>query len=147
MDELNKLYITSASIKKVDDLSIFEINFHPNTLDISTRNEYCLVIKLETKKFIRITIYPIFKNKILKLSFKGYNLERNDIDIFSQEIKKFDIIHSTGLVAIKQILVFECYLNLNFEEEEYQYLKTLLDKNKNKFEDIKLEEIILEINK
>jgi hypothetical protein len=147
MERPNKVYITSARIKKVEDLSIFEINFQFNKrLGVDSSN-YCLVIKLETKKFIRITCYPILKTKILKLSFKAYNLIRKDIDAFSKEIQQFNIIHSTGLVAIEKKLVFECYLNLNKDEEEYKDLITLLDKNKSKFEDIKLEEIVLENDK
>ena len=66
-----------------------------------------------------------------------------EIEVFLNNIQKFEIIHSTGLIIIKQELTAEFYLNLNFTDDEYKDLKILLDKHKNKFEDIKLEEIVL----
>jgi len=83
----------------------------------------------------------------LKLSFKGHNLTLREIEILSNEIQKFKIIHSTGLVMIEQNLVFEFYLNLNLGDDKYKDLISLIDKHKSKFKDIKLEKIVLEINK
>ena len=53
-------------------------------------------------------------------------------DIIFAQIKK-----------IGKSLYFECYLDLSLDDEKYKDLKILLDKNKSKFKDIKLEELNL----
>ncbi len=68
------------------------------------------------------------------------------IDIFSRKLQKY-IIYSSVLVLISGKIYFECYLDLSLDEEKYKDLKILLDKNKSKFKDIKLEELSLYKNK
>ena len=143
MEKLNWLAITSASIIRIKDLKDLEKSFQLNISDFPNHSRYCLVVNFQTKRFIRINIYPIFKSRILKIAFKGDYLNMQEIEIFLNDIQKFDIIHSTGLVIIKKELTCEFYLNLNYADEEYKDLKILLDKHKNKFKDIKLEEIVL----
>lgn len=61
----------------------------------------------------------------------------------SYNFQKYGIIHSSGLVLISGKKYFECYLDLFLDDEKYKDLKILLDKNKSKFKDIKLEELSL----
>ena len=143
MENLNQLGITSGSIVRIKDLKDLEGIFKSNISEFPTHTSFCLIVNFKTKKFIRITIYPVFKSRILKLSFKGNSLNMREIEVFLNNIQKFEIIHSTGLIIIKQELTVEFYLNLNFTDDEYKDLKILLDKHKNKFKDIKLEEIVL----
>ena len=147
MEILNRLNITSAKIIRLEELEDFDQKFQSNIVNNLGNSAYCLVVKLETKKFVRVTFYPLSLPTILKLSFKGHNLTLREIEILSNEIQKFKIIHSTGLVMIEQNLVFEFYLNLNLGDDKYKDLISLIDKHKSKFKDIKLEKIVLEINK
>ena len=140
---MNQTGITSASIVRIKDLKGLEKIFQSNISDFPNHTPYCLIINFKTKKFVRITIYPIFKSRILKLSFKGNSHNVREFEVFSNDIQKFEIVHSTGLIIIKQELTAEFYLNLNLADKDYKDLKILLDKHKNKFKDIKLEEIVL----
>ncbi|MFX0010908.1 MAG: hypothetical protein ACFE9R_11375 [Candidatus Hermodarchaeota archaeon] len=143
MEKLNQPGITSASIVRIKDLKDLERIFQSNISEYPNDSPYCLIVFFKTKKFVRITIYPIFKSRILKLSFKGNSHNVREIEVFSNDIQKFEIIHSTGLIIIRQELTAEFYLNLNFADEKFKNLNILLDKHKNKFKDIKLEEIVL----
>lgn len=143
MEKSNQLGITSASIVRIKDLKGLERMFQSNISEYPNHTPFCLIVNFKTKKFVRITIYHIFKSRILKLSFKGDSHNMREIEVFSNDIQTFEIIHSTGLIIIKQELTAEFYLNLHFTDEKYKDFKILLDKHKNKFKDIKLEEIVL----
>ena len=95
------------------------------------------------RKVEKGVIYPIKKEKVLKVTLTGLKPIDEHIENFSMKLHEYEIIHSSGLVLVKGKIFFECYLNLSLGDEKYKDLKTLLDKNKNKFKDIKIEEISL----
>ena len=51
------------------------------------------------------------------------------------------MIHSTGVLLIEKNLFYECYLNLSLNETKAKELNVSLNKIKNIFNEIKIEEI------
>ena len=135
--------LTVAQIKEFDES--FDLNLNISLLHIKQKHKYryLLIVKLETTRFAKLTIYPISNEKILRVTLTSLNPIDEHIENFSMELHEYEIIHSSGLVFVEGNLFFECYLNLSLGDEKYKDLKMLLDKNKNKFKDIKIEEISL----
>ena len=135
--------LTVAQIKEFNESS--DLNLNISLLHIKDRHKYgyLLIVKSETTRFAKLTIYPIKKEKVLKVTLTGLKPIDEHIENFSMKLHEYEIIHSSGLVLVKGKIFFECYLNLSLGDEKYKDLKTLLDKNKNKFKDIKIEEISL----
>ncbi|MBY8987996.1 MAG: hypothetical protein KGD61_06040, partial [Candidatus Lokiarchaeota archaeon] len=92
-------------------------------------------------------VYPINREKILKLLLIGISQIDEHIEVFSRKLQKYNIVHSSGLVLIEGKINFECYLDLSLDDEKYKDLKIFLDKNKSKFKDIKIEELSLSKSK
>ncbi|MFX1449072.1 MAG: hypothetical protein ACFFCG_13245, partial [Promethearchaeota archaeon] len=106
-----------------------------------------LVIKSETARYAKFTVYPINREKVLKILLTDLTQIDEQIETFSKKLQKYNIIHSSGLVLIDGRIYFECYLDLSINDEKYKDLKIFLDKNKSKFKDIKIEELSLSESK
>lgn len=104
---------------------------------------YMLIIQADTKEFSRFMIYPINVNKILKIT--AFCLKENieELEFLTSQLKNFDVIHNSGLTVRNDIFIVELYLKLRFTDLKYKDLKTSLDKIKNKYIDIVIEEIRL----
>ena len=135
--------LTFAQIKKIGVKSDMEIITSLTHIDEIENYENLLIIKTETNKYAKFTIYPIKREKLIKLRLIGLTQIDEFIKTFSRKLQKYKIIHSSGLVLIDGEIYFECYLNLALDDEEYKDLKIFLDKNKSKFKDIKIDELRL----
>ena len=133
--------LTSAQVKEISTSQTTNIELSLTHIDNIENYNYLLIIRSETNRYTKITIYPIKKQKIIKLTLRGLKKKEEYIEIFSKRLQEYDIIHSTGLVMIERLLFFECYLNLSLNEEKYKDLKTFLDKNKKNIKDIRIMEI------
>ncbi len=137
----SKDLLTKANIQRIDDT--LEVRLHVSLSNIieSVDKPYLLVIQSETEKSIRITVYPINKEKILKISLYGSSVPEKALENMIKIVQNYDIIHSSGLCLKKNQLLYECYLNLNLSELKSENLKTSLDKIRNMFKEIIIEEI------
>jgi len=90
-------------------------------------------------------VYPINVNKILKIIISCLKERKAELELISSILKNFNIIHNSGLTVRKDLFIVEIYLNLRFSDSKYKGLKTSLDKIKNKYIDIDIEEISLNI--
>ena len=142
MENLNQLGITSGSIVRIKDLKDLERIFKSNISEFPTHTSFCLIVNFKTKKFIRITIYPVFKSRILKLSFKGNSLNMREIEVFLNNIQKFEIIHTSGLLIKGSELFYECYLDQELESQKTEDLKLALNRFEKIFKSIRIEEIV-----
>ncbi len=105
---------------------------------------YVLIIQSITKKRTRLTIYPTKKDRLLKISLFGQNISNDVISILSKILKNYKIIHTSGLLVKQKQLFYECYLNLNLSDDvKSKDLKTSLDKIRNIFKEVRIEEITL----
>jgi len=139
--------LTFAEIKKIGKLS--DLNITTSLSHIKEIENYrnVLIIKSETARFAKFTVYPINREKVLKVILTDLTQIDEKIEIFSKKLQKYNIIHSSGLVLIDGRIYFECYLDLSLNDEKFKDLKIFLEKNKNKFKDIKIEELSLSESK
>lgn len=139
--------LTSAEIKKKGKSSDLDINTSLSHIKDIENYRNLLIIKSETIKYAKFTIYPINREKILKVTLVDLTQIDENIEIFSNKLQKYKIIHSSGLVLSDGKIFFECYFELSYDDDKYQDLKIFLEKNKNKFKDIKVEELSLSKSK
>lgn len=126
-------------------------SLHDKVLSLSLSNfkklekfPYLLLIKSTTEDIVKITIYPLQKEKILKISVLGKEIPKEKIISFLDLLQNHEILHSSGLcVDSNEQLLYECYLNLNFSDPQSKILKQSLEKITGVFENIILEEITL----
>ena len=144
---MNNPDLTFAQIKKIGKSSDLDITTSLSHIKEIEKYKNLLIIKSETTRFAKFTVYPINREHVLKIILKGLTQIDEHIESFSRKVQKYNIIHSSGLVLINGRIYFECYLDLSLDDEKYKDLKILLDKNKSKFKDIKIEEISLSKSK
>ncbi|NHJ21915.1 MAG: hypothetical protein EAX91_13290 [Candidatus Lokiarchaeota archaeon] len=135
--------LTSARITKIGESSDLEITTSLTHIDGIKNYKHVLTIKSETTHYAKFTVYPIKNEKVLKVTLIGLTQIDENIEIFSRELQKYNIIHSSGLVLLDGRIYFECYLDLALDDEKSNDLKIFLDKNKSKFKDIRIEELSL----
>lgn len=135
--------LTSAYIKKVKEIPEVSINIPLIGLKNSDNFPFLLVIQSKYEDSIKLTIYPINKEKIIKLSLSGLNIPNKIFEELAAIIQNFQIIHTSGFLLKGRKLLYECYLNTNFSENKSEDLKASLAKFKNIFKEIKLQEISL----
>lgn len=105
------------------------------------KKPYILVIKSFKEKYARITLYPIKINKLIKISLSGMNIHNDAILELSRIFQNFNVIHTTGLIIKGNEFYYECYFNFSISDTKTKVLKTSLNKIKNIFKVIKIEEI------
>ncbi|MFX1587765.1 MAG: hypothetical protein ACFFC1_06400 [Promethearchaeota archaeon] len=140
---MKKDILTNAVIK--ENLDPFELNLTQLLSEVkdSRNSPYLLIIQSNTENYVKLTIYPIQHQKIIKLTLKGVNILYKDIEILSKRLQKYNIIHTTGLVSKSKNVIYECYLDLRKIDTKYNELEKSLEKIKSIFKDIKIEELSL----
>ncbi len=136
-------YSTKAQIQKkaeIDDSTVSLDISIPQTIELKNY-PFLLIIQSTSENHIRLTIYPITTEKIIKIILVGQDISDEVIEILSKILKKYEIIHSSGLLKKEKDFLYECYLNLSLSDAKSKDLKTSLDKIKNIFKEIKIEEI------
>ncbi|MHA2393416.1 MAG: hypothetical protein ACXAEX_15855 [Promethearchaeota archaeon] len=107
-----------------------------------------MIIQSTIENSIKLSLYPINKEKITKVSLYGLKLSKKVLKEISKILQKFQVIHTSGFLKIKKELFYECYLNLNLSEKERsEDLKSSLDKIKSIFKHVKIEEIGINIDR
>ena len=135
--------LTFAQIKKIGKSLDLDITTSLSHIEEIVNYRNLLIIKSETSKYAKFSVYPINREKLIKVILAGLTQIDEYIESFSRKLQKYKIIHSSGLIFIDGEIYFECYLDLSLDDEEYKGLKIFLDKNKSKFKDIKIEELSL----
>lgn len=140
---MKKDILTNAVIK--ENLDPFELNLTQLLSEVkdSRISPYLLIIQSNTENYVKLTIYPIQHQKIIKLTLKGVNVLYKDIEILSKKLQKYNIIHTTGLVSKSKNVIYECYIDLRKIDTKYNELEKSLEKIKSIFKDIKIEELSL----
>jgi len=133
--------ITNAYIQHINEFPEIVLNISLNELNLLENYKYLLIIHSITEQSLRLTIYPINRKKIIKITLFGGNLSDKIFKKVTKILKKFQVIHTSGFLKIKKHLFFECYLNLSLSEEKSKDLKVSLNNIKNIFKEIKIEEI------
>jgi len=133
--------LTEAYVQRNIDLpkTMLEISL----LDIKDLENYpfLLIVQSTIENSIKLSIYPLRNEKIIKVTFSGFNFSDEIIAQISKILQNFQVIHTSGVLLIEKQLFYECYLNLSFGEIKTNELNVSLNKIKNIFKEIKIEEI------
>jgi hypothetical protein len=143
-----KVYnLTKAKIQRIKDIS--GIKFKLSLLDIKDlkHNPFLLIIQSIIENSIKLTIYPLNKEKILKVTFSTNDFSKEMFDKISDILQNYQIIHTSGVLIIENQFYYESYLNLNLNEAKATGLNDSLNKIKNIFKQIIIEEIGLKKHK
>jgi hypothetical protein len=137
-----KVYkLTKAHIQPIKDVSRTRLKLSLLDLKSIQDNPFLLIIQSIIENSIKVSIYPIKKDKIIKLTFSAFNFSNNIFDRISKILQDYQIIHTSGVLLIEKQLYYECYLNLNLDEAKTMGLNASLNKIKNIFKQINIEEI------
>ncbi|MFW9900222.1 MAG: hypothetical protein ACFFDY_02910 [Candidatus Thorarchaeota archaeon] len=134
---IQEINIITNAILKVSLLDIKNIETYP----------YLLIVQSTIENSIKLSIYPLKRNKIIKVTFSGFNFSNQNIDNIIGILQNFQIIHTSGALVINEQLFYECYLNLSINDIKFVDLKASLDKIKNIFKEVIIEEIGLKKSK
>ena len=140
---MQEKFLTDAIIKKRQDFLTFIPSNFIDTKGKFRDCSYVLIIRLFTRIFAKLTIYPLYRDKIVKIVFIGFDIQDKFIKESIKELKKFKIIHTSGLTSLGDNSYYECYLDLSINDKDYNDLNSVLDNFKNIFEDIKIVEIFI----
>ena len=139
--------LTEAYVQRITDLPKTTLKI--SLIDIKDPEEYpfLLIVQSTIENSIKLSIYPLKNEKIIKLTFSGFNFSNEIIDEISKILQNYQIVHTSGVLLIEKQLFYECYLNLSISEIKAKELNTSLEKIKNIFKEIKIEEIGLKKSK
>ncbi|MHA2036457.1 MAG: hypothetical protein ACW98X_08485 [Promethearchaeota archaeon] len=138
---MEKSNITSAYIQKMTEFTYANLKIPITSFRSLNDCEYLLIVQSFIENSIKLAIYPINKEKIIKVSLCSLKLSKKILKEISKILQKFHVIHTSGFLKIENQLVYECYLNLRFSEKKSEDLKTSLEKIKNIFKRVKIEEV------
>jgi len=133
--------LTNGYIRKYDELLRLDLLNN----NIFKKHQFILIIQANTREFSRFMIYPINVDKILKITVSSLKENVEELNLISSILKNVKIIHNSGLTVRNNLFIIEIYLKLRFSDSRYNDLKISLDKIKNKYIDIDIEEISLNI--
>ncbi len=137
-----KVYnLTKAHIQRIDDISRNTLKFSLLNIKKIEDNPFLLIVQSTIENSIKISIYPLKKEKIIKITFSTVDFSDEIFDRISSILQNYQVIHTSGVLLIEKQLYYECYLNINLDDAKAMGLKASLDKIKNIFKQIKIEEI------
>lgn len=143
-----KVYnLTKAKIQRIKDIS--SAKFKLSLLEIKDleHNPFLLIIQSIIENSIKLSIYPLNREKIIKVTFSTNNFSKEMFDNISNILQNYQVIHTSGVLIIENQFYYESYLNLNLDEAKAMGLNDSLNKITNIFKQIKIEEIGLKKQK
>ncbi|MBD3193780.1 MAG: hypothetical protein GF317_01905 [Candidatus Lokiarchaeota archaeon] len=141
--KLNK-NLTSAEVCSIEKL---KCNILGNSLEhYRDLGDYknILIIKSMNPKYIRLTLYPIKRDNITKVTIIDNKNSEIKIQKIMNSFKEYEIIHTSGLTYKSNKIIYECYFNLDmfdFKDKELSNFKKLINNINKKLKDIIVEEI------
>lgn len=106
-----KKQLTTAFLKKINDDFSLKIDISKSTLQSFKKKSKILIIRTTSKKFIKYMVYPVQNDTVIKITIYGINFSsENTLKIF-EILKKFNIIHTSGVSLKKDEIIQEIYLN------------------------------------
>lgn len=106
-----KKQLTTAFLKKINDDFSLKIDISKSTLQSLKNKSNILIIRTISKKFIKYLVYPVQNDTVIKITTYGINFSsENTLKIF-EILKKFNVIHTSGVSLKKDEIIQEIYLN------------------------------------
>ena len=94
--------LTKAYIQSTENLKTIDLPKELRDLKSFIDSKKVLIIQSTSDKCIRITIYPVQRDAIVKLSLIGANISDDSIEALSSVLHNYNIIH-TSVLLIKTI--------------------------------------------
>ncbi|MHA1803391.1 MAG: hypothetical protein ACTSU4_02525 [Promethearchaeota archaeon] len=142
--KMKKCLLTEAFIQKTNMLSKNSLLISLSKFKKLEESPYLLIIKSITAEIVKITIYPLDKEKIIKISMRGKDIPKETIRVLLDILQNYEILHSSGLCYDAQNqLLYECYLNIEISSKDEEILQQSLEKIKPFFQELIIEEISL----
>ncbi|MFX1455730.1 MAG: hypothetical protein ACFFDB_10185 [Promethearchaeota archaeon] len=138
---MEKTTLTNAYIQQINELTKANLNIPIKSFKGLIEGEYLLIVQSYIENSIKLAIYPINKDKIIKISLCSLKLSKRMLKEISKILQKFQVIHTSGFLKIENQLIYECYLDLRFSDKKSVDLQNSLDNIKTTFEKINIEEI------
>ena len=99
--DLTKAYITST-----ENITSIKLSKELRDIDSFKESNKILVIQSTSEKCIRITLYPLKEEAIIKLILIGANISDDSIEKLSTILQNYEIIHTSGLLLKGKELFF-----------------------------------------
>ncbi|MFW9896779.1 MAG: hypothetical protein ACFFD7_13320 [Candidatus Thorarchaeota archaeon] len=138
---MEKTTLTNAYIQQINELTKANLKIPIKLFKGLIEGEYLLIVQSYIENSIKLAIYPINKDKVIKISLCSLKLSKKILKEISKILQKFQVIHTSGFLKIENQLIYECYLDLRFSDKKSVDLQNSLDKIKTTFGKINIEEI------
>jgi hypothetical protein len=138
---MEKTTLTNAYIQQINELTKANLNIPIKSFRGLNECEYLLIVQSYIENSIKLAIYPVNKDKIIKVSLCSLKLSKKMLKEISKILQKFQVIHTSGFLKIENQLIYECYLDLRFSDKKSVDLQNSLEKIKTTFKKINIEEI------
>ena len=133
--------LTEAYVQRNSDLPKTTLKISLLDIKDPEKNPFLLIVQSTIENSIKLSIYPLKNEKVVKVTFSGFNFSNEIFDEISKILQNYQIIHTSGVLLIGKQLFYECYLNLSLDETKTYELNVSLNKIKNIFKEINIEEI------
>ena len=117
--------LTKATIQRLADITKTKLSNSLFELKNIKDYPFFLIIQSTIENVLKLSIYPIKKETIIKITFYGFNLSSNFFDEISKILQKFQVIHVSGVFMIAKNYIYECYLDPNMSEIKAKDLNNL----------------------
>ncbi len=98
----------------------------------SSNAKFFLIIYVDGKQFVKMHIYPISENAVIKVIIEGDQISNDVLIALSNLASRMSVIHTSGFVFVQNHLIYEMYIAKTvafqkFEEvqREMMQLKTI----------------------
>jgi hypothetical protein len=106
----------------------------------SSNANFFLIVYVDGKRFVKMHIYPITENAVIKVTIEGDQITDDVLIALSSLASRMNVIHTSGFVFVQEHLIFEMYLAKTvafqkFEEVQHE-MKQLKSINRVSVEEI-----------
>jgi hypothetical protein len=108
--------LTEAFIKSKEESDRLKLIIPTKEILRFQNYSHFLIIQSFTRKYSKITIYPINNKKVTKIQISGKNINQKKMNNILNIIKNFDIIHTSGLLARGKKMFYEVYINHTLQD-------------------------------
>jgi len=98
-----------------------------NILKSSNAN-FFLIIYVDGKQFVKIHVYPVAENAVIKVIIEGDEIFNDVLIALSNLASRMSVIHTSGFVFLQNHMIYEMYLAKTdafqkFEEVQQELMK------------------------
>ncbi len=76
----------------------------------SSNTKFFLIIYVDGKQFVKMHIYPIPENAVIKVVIEGDQISEDVLLALTKLASRMNVIHTSGFVFVQNHLIYEMYL-------------------------------------